>query len=129
MGECMQTRRRFLGAAALGLVTGSVPFRTRAQGIETAKIIVGFPPGGTTDVMARKVAEKLRGPYARSVIVDNRPGAGGQLGVVALKDSPARSLLSSARPATCSPIRRPARCACSAPPAGSATLSCQACRR
>ena len=85
----MQTRRRFLGAAALGLVTGSVPFRTRAQGIETAKIIVGFPPGGTTDVMARKVAEKLRGPYARSVIVDNRPGAGGQLGVVALKDSPA----------------------------------------
>jgi tripartite-type tricarboxylate transporter receptor subunit TctC len=39
--------------------------------------------------MARKVADKLRGAYARSVIVENRPGAGGQLGVVALKDSPA----------------------------------------
>ena len=85
----MQTRRKFLGAAALGLFGGALPFAARAQGLETAKIIVGFPPGGTTDVMARKVAEKLRGPYARVVIVENRPGAGGQLGVVALKDSPA----------------------------------------
>jgi tripartite-type tricarboxylate transporter receptor subunit TctC len=84
----MQTRRRFLGAAALGLLGGSIPFAVRAQGLETARIIVGFPPGGTTDVMARKVADKLRGPYARAVIVENRPGAGGQLGVVALKDSP-----------------------------------------
>jgi tripartite-type tricarboxylate transporter receptor subunit TctC len=80
----MLTRRRFLGSAALGLL----PFPVRAQGLDTARIIVGFPPGGTTDVMARKVADKLRGAYARSVIVDNRPGAGGQLGVVVLKDSP-----------------------------------------
>ena len=83
----MQPRRKFLGAAALGLVSGALPFSVRSQTLETARIIVGFPPGGTTDVMARKVAEKLRGPYARSVIVDNRPGAGGQLGVIALKDS------------------------------------------
>src|SRR6185436_3986368 len=80
----MLTRRRFLGSAALGLL----PFPLRAQGLDTARIIVGFPPGGTTDVMARKVADKLRGGYARSVIVDNRPGAGGQLGVVVLKDAP-----------------------------------------
>ena len=84
----MQTRRRFLGAAALGLLGGALPFATRAQGVDTAKILVGFPPGGTTDVMARKVADKLRGAYARSAIVENRPGAGGQLGVVALKDAP-----------------------------------------
>jgi len=86
----MHTRRKLLGAAALGLVGGAIPFTLRAQGIDTAKIIVGFPPGGTTDVMARKVADKLRGPYARVSIVENRPGAGGQLGVVALKDSPAQ---------------------------------------
>ena len=85
----MQTRRKFIAAAAAGLAAGALPFRARAQGLETARIIVGFPPGGTTDVMARKVAEKLRGPYARSVIVDNRPGAGGQIGVTALRDSPA----------------------------------------
>jgi tripartite-type tricarboxylate transporter receptor subunit TctC len=85
----MHARRKFLGAAALGLLGGSLPMTVRAQGIETAKIIVGFPPGGTTDVMARKVADKLRGGYARAAIVENRPGAGGQLGVIALKDSPA----------------------------------------
>ena len=85
----MHTRRKFIGAAALGLVGGALPFTLRAQGFETAKILVGFPPGGTTDVMARKVADKLRGPFARSVIVENRPGAGGQIGVTALKDSPA----------------------------------------
>ena len=86
-------RRSFLKAAALGLVGGALPGAfsriARAQGLETAKIIVGFPPGGTTDIMARKVADKLRGAYARAVIVENRPGAGGQLGVVALKDAPA----------------------------------------
>src|SRR4030095_5935559 len=89
----MHTRRKLLRAAAFGLVGGAVPgavsLSLRAQGIDTAKIIVGFPPGGTTAVMERKVADKLRGPYARVAIVENRPGAGGQLGVVALKDSPA----------------------------------------
>ena len=84
----MQTRRSFLGVAVLGLLGGAVPLRVHAQALDTAKIIVGFPPGGTTDVMARKVADKLRGGYARAVIVENRPGAGGQLGVVALKDAP-----------------------------------------
>src|SRR5262245_46927934 len=85
----MHTRRKFLRNAALGLAGSALPFSLRAQGIDAAKIIVGFPPGGTTDVMARKVADKLRGPYARTVIVDNRPGAGGQIGVTALRDSPA----------------------------------------
>jgi tripartite-type tricarboxylate transporter receptor subunit TctC len=83
----MLTRRRFI--AAVGLLGGALPFGARAQALEQAKIIVGFPPGGTTDVMARKVADKLRGGYARVAIVENRPGAGGQLGVVALKDAPA----------------------------------------
>jgi tripartite-type tricarboxylate transporter receptor subunit TctC len=82
----MHARRKFLGIAALGL---TFPFGLRAQGLDNARIIVGFPPGGTTDVMARKVADKLRGGYARTVIVDNRPGAGGQLGVTVLKESPA----------------------------------------
>jgi tripartite-type tricarboxylate transporter receptor subunit TctC len=85
----MQKRRKLLGAAALGLAGSALPFSLRAQGFEVARIIVGFPPGGTTDVMARKVAEKLRGPYARAVVVENRPGAGGQLGVTALREAPA----------------------------------------
>jgi tripartite-type tricarboxylate transporter receptor subunit TctC len=80
----MQTRRTFLSAAAAGIAGAALPFTTRAQGIEQARILVGFPPGGTTDVMARKVAEKLRPAFPRGVIVENKPGAGGQLAVIAL---------------------------------------------
>jgi len=85
----MQSRRRFMGAAALGLMGSALALKLRAQGMEQARILIGFPPGGTTDVMGRKVADKLRGGYARTVIVENKPGAGGQLGVTALKDAPA----------------------------------------
>ena len=66
------------------------PFTARAQGVDTAKIIVGFPPGGTTDVMARKVADKLRGAYARGVRssrTGRAPAASSASS--ALKDSPA----------------------------------------
>lgn len=48
----MNTRRWLLGAGALGLVGGALPFALRAQGLDSARIIVGFPPGGTTDVVA-----------------------------------------------------------------------------
>jgi tripartite-type tricarboxylate transporter receptor subunit TctC len=55
--------------------------------VDTLRVIVGFPPGGTTDAFARRVGEKLRGTYANTVVVDNKPGAGGQLGVMTLKNS------------------------------------------
>jgi len=62
--------------------------QARAQSrVETLRIIVGFPPGGTTDAFARRVGEKLRGTYANNVIIDNKPGAGGQIGVMTLKSA------------------------------------------
>ncbi|SFF27080.1 Bug family tripartite tricarboxylate transporter substrate binding protein [Paracidovorax wautersii] len=54
-----------------------------------AKIITGFPPGGTLDALARRVAERMRDRYASTVLVDNKPGAGGQIGILTLRDSPA----------------------------------------
>jgi tripartite-type tricarboxylate transporter receptor subunit TctC len=85
----MSTRRDFLqrtaALAALGL-----PLAARAQSTpELARILVGFPPGGTTDAMSRRIADKLRGNYAVSVVVENKPGAAGQIAVTVLKDSPA----------------------------------------
>jgi tripartite-type tricarboxylate transporter receptor subunit TctC len=85
------TSRRLVlqGAAAstfLGL--GPVPAFAQAR-VENLRIIVGFPPGGTTDAFARRVGDKLRGTYATNVIVDNKPGAGGQIGVVTLKNAAA----------------------------------------
>jgi tripartite-type tricarboxylate transporter receptor subunit TctC len=85
----MTDRRNFLlGAAALG--TLGHPLGALAQtNLELARIICGFPPGGTSDAISRRIADKLRGGYATNVVVDNKPGAGGQIGVTTLRDSPA----------------------------------------
>lgn len=79
----MTTRRQFTQAAAAATVLGAMPASfVKAQAMmENLRIIVGFPPGGTTDAFARRMAEKLRGVWATNVVVDNKPGAGGQIGV------------------------------------------------
>lgn len=88
----MTTRRAFtqslLGSAALSAF--GLPLAAMAQGsLDMAKILVGFPPGGTTDTLSRRVADKLRGGYAGNVIIENKPGAGGQIAISALKAAPA----------------------------------------
>jgi tripartite-type tricarboxylate transporter receptor subunit TctC len=51
-----------------------------AQSAKPIRFIVPFPAGGTADVLPRVVAEKLRGTYAGGVVVENRTGAGGNIG-------------------------------------------------
>ena len=51
----------------------------------TVKLMVGFPPGGGTDAIARILAEKLKDQLGTTVIVENRAGAGGQIAAQALK--------------------------------------------
>jgi len=48
------------------------------------RIIVNFPPGGTVDVMTRSVAQKLSEKWGQPVVIDNRPGAGGNIGAQAV---------------------------------------------
>lgn len=89
----MPTRRQFtqsmLGPIALSAF--GLPGLAHAQDgfAPLARILVGFPPGGTTDNLSRRVADKLRGGYAANVLVENKPGAGGQIAVSTLKSSPA----------------------------------------
>lgn len=45
----------------------------------TVKLLVGFPPGGGTDAIARILAEKLKDQLGTTVVVENKSGAGGQL--------------------------------------------------
>ncbi len=52
------------------------------------KILVGFPPGGGTDAIARVLGDKLKDQLGIPVVVENRAGAGGQLAAQALKASP-----------------------------------------
>jgi tripartite-type tricarboxylate transporter receptor subunit TctC len=83
----MFDRRDFLAVTAGTGALAGWPILSRAQALETARILVGFPPGGTVDAVARRVAEKLRGNYAKTVVVENKPGAGGRLAVEELKRS------------------------------------------
>ncbi|TAH13967.1 MAG: Twin-arginine translocation pathway signal [Curvibacter sp.] len=51
----------------------------------TVRLMVGFPPGGGTDAIARTLADKLKDQLGMPVVVDNKAGAGGQLAAQALK--------------------------------------------
>jgi tripartite-type tricarboxylate transporter receptor subunit TctC len=79
---------RLLAASAL-LPAGFRATSARAADINVAKIIVGYPPGASSDTICRKTAEALTGNYANSVIVENRPGASGRIAVDVVKQSPA----------------------------------------
>src|SRR3954468_1746609 len=53
------------------------------------RVIVPFTPGSATDTMARPVADKLQAAFGQPVLVENRPGAGGTIGIGQLAKSPA----------------------------------------
>jgi len=63
---------------------------TRAEDFsgKPIKFLVGASPGGTTDTMARAIASPLSASLGRPVIVENRPGAGGNLAADAVAKSP-----------------------------------------
>jgi tripartite-type tricarboxylate transporter receptor subunit TctC len=82
----MNLRRKILAAGALATVSATLPKLTYAQVVgKPTRIVVGFPAGGGTDVVARLLAEKLRGKYAGNLIVDNRAGAAGRLSLEHVK--------------------------------------------
>jgi tripartite-type tricarboxylate transporter receptor subunit TctC len=57
--------------------------------LDSLKILVGYPPGGSNDVVSRWVADKLIGNYAKAALVDNKPGAAGRVVIDVLKSLPA----------------------------------------
>ena len=79
-------RRRLLGTACLAtvsMVALTVPFAAAAQAAwpsKPIKIIVPYPPGGSSDIIARAISQPLSEALKQSVIVENKPGANGNLG-------------------------------------------------
>ncbi|HWN50952.1 MAG TPA: tripartite tricarboxylate transporter substrate-binding protein [Xanthobacteraceae bacterium] len=83
----MLTRRTILAASTVAAL-GAGPPHTRAQTLKkTAHMIVGFPAGGATDLIARILADRLRGRYAASVIVENKPGGAARVAVDYIKNA------------------------------------------
>lgn len=78
-------RRNFVGIGpALGAALVSSP--AGARPLDLVRIVTGFPPGGTADTVARRAADGLSPLYARSAIVENRTGAGGQIAAVGIRN-------------------------------------------
>lgn len=75
-------RRRFmLGAVACAALIGASPFASAQQWPDKPlRIVVGFAPGGFTDVLGRLIGQKLSERLGQPVVVENKPGAAGTLG-------------------------------------------------
>jgi len=105
----MHTSRRQLALGALALACGcglAPAFAQNAYPAKPVAIVVSYPPGGDTDAIARMFAEKLSQRLHQSVVVENRPGAGGTIGngYVSRANPDGYTLLFTPNPFTTAPM-------------------------
>lgn len=102
--SCAITRRRCLVAGAAALALPSLAM-AQAWPAKPIRLIVPFPPGGLIDNMARLVGPRLAQELGQPVVIDNKPGAGGNLGAAeaARAQADGYTLLMASPPLTISP--------------------------
>src|SRR5437879_4879785 len=66
-------------AAMAALLGAQAPAYAQAYPSRTVRIVIPFPPGGTSDILARTLAQKLTDEWSQQVIAENRPGAAGNV--------------------------------------------------
>jgi tripartite-type tricarboxylate transporter receptor subunit TctC len=97
-------RREFLHLAAAAAALPTMPQIATAQAYPSRPVhwIVGFPPGGATDIIARLMGQWLSERLGQSFVIDNRPGAGSNIGTEAVAHAPADGytvlMMSAAQP-------------------------------
>jgi len=80
---------RFVALMVIVAASPAAPAAAQNYPVKTVRLIAPFAPGGATDVLARLTALKLGERWSQQVIVDNRPGAGGNIGAeVAARSAP-----------------------------------------
>jgi len=84
-------RRQFLHLAACAATLPFAPHLARAQGFPSKliRVIVPFPAGNASDLVARLISQRLSERLGQSFVIDNRPGAGGNIGIEAVAKAPA----------------------------------------
>lgn len=85
----MTAARAFLVALLIGAAAAHHPATAQNYPSGPTRIVVPFPPGGGTDILARVLAQKLNESWGQPVVVDNRAGAGGTIGSAMVAKSPA----------------------------------------
>ena len=75
------------GVLAIALLSGSGTALAQAFPAKPIRFVVPFAPGGTADLLARILGEKLTPRLGQAVFVDNRPGAGGNIGAAQVAQS------------------------------------------
>ncbi|HSV80810.1 MAG TPA: tripartite tricarboxylate transporter substrate-binding protein [Ramlibacter sp.] len=105
----MKAIRNFLFAACIAATLAAAPAQAQAPaaGANPLRLVVGFPPGGALDTLARAIAEQLRLGGEEQVIIENRPGAATRISIEHVKKSPPNGrtvLLSSNAPLVLFPM-------------------------
>jgi tripartite-type tricarboxylate transporter receptor subunit TctC len=72
---------KFVGLVVVALAAVAAPLQAQTYPAKPVRLILPFPPGGPSDILGRALSQKLSEQLGQQVIADNRPGAGGNLGL------------------------------------------------
>ena len=76
-------------ACAAAIIFGAQETRAQQYPAKTIRLIMPYPPGGSTDIVGRLMAERLTMALGQIVLVDNKPGASAQIGTELAAKAPA----------------------------------------
>ena len=85
--QSLPNRRHWLALACAALCAAAPSAWANGYPEKPVKLVVPYPPGGPTDIVARVVAQKLQEQMGQPFVIDNRPGAGGNIGAEAVAHS------------------------------------------